>query len=87
MTITHALTALADGIEARQDDPQVLARLAQARAACRPTAGDAQLVTVLEAWQQVWPRLGAQREFRLAVAREARLWAKRAAAASAPAEP
>jgi hypothetical protein len=31
----------------------------------------------LTTWQEVWPRLGTQREFRLAVAREARLWAKR----------
>ena len=35
------------------------------------------VATALTTWQDVWPRLSAQREFRLAVAREARLWAKR----------
>ena len=31
----------------------------------------------LTTWQQVWPRLGAQQDFRLAVAREAQLWFRR----------
>lgn len=35
--------------------------------------------TALDTWQRVWPRLGRDREFRLAIAREARLWAKRIA--------
>ena len=30
----------------------------------------------LETWQRVWPRMGSQREFRAAVIRESRLWAK-----------
>ena len=83
MDAAQALTAIADGIEGRQNDAQVMALLAQARTACQlptasqPPAGEARLSTVLEAWQQVWPRLSAQRDFRLAVAREARLWAKR----------
>jgi hypothetical protein len=37
----------------------------------------ANLVIALEAWRTVWPRMGTQREFRAAVAREAALWAKR----------
>ena len=36
-----------------------------------------QLKTALSTWQQVWPRLGAQGEFRQAVAREAGLWSRR----------
>ena len=35
------------------------------------------VTTALQTWRQVWPRLGQQREFRLAVAREAALWSKR----------
>ena len=34
------------------------------------------LSTVLQTWQDVWPRLGGQREFRAAVAREARRWSQ-----------
>ena len=35
------------------------------------------LTTALGTWRQVWPRLGSQQEFRLAVAREADLWSRR----------
>ena len=35
------------------------------------------LATVVGTWQHVWSRLGAQPDFRLAVAREARWWAQR----------
>lgn len=31
----------------------------------------------LKTWQEVWPRLGGQSEFRQAVAREATLWSRR----------
>ena len=31
----------------------------------------------LETWQRVWPRLGTDHDFSLAVAREARLWSGR----------
>ncbi|GEM_PF-2396920 len=34
------------------------------------------LKMAVETWQSVWGRLGAQQEFRLAVAREAQLWAR-----------
>ncbi len=34
----------------------------------------ANLRTALDTWCQVWPRLGAQQEFRHAVAREAERW-------------
>lgn len=33
--------------------------------------------TALQTWREVWPRLGTTRDFPVAVAREARLWAKR----------
>jgi len=36
-----------------------------------------QLKTALETWRTVWPRMEQREEFRLAVAREAALWAKR----------
>ena len=89
------LNALADGIESRQPDATILRALGQAHACCRDgqaavRAGAAtqylrQAATAADAWQQVWSRLGADREFRLAVAREARLWAKRLAEQAAPA--
>lgn len=60
----------------------------EARQACAAGAGDAwldaesrqtlaNLVTAVEAWQAVWPRLGAQGEFRAAVIREAGQWAQK----------
>ncbi len=36
-----------------------------------------QVQQTLGTWKDVWPRLGPQAEFRLAVAREARAWANR----------
>ena len=61
--------------------------LEQTRALCeRAVVGDdaaditsllPNLRTALETWQQVWPRLGKQKEFRQAVAREADLWSRR----------
>ena len=35
------------------------------------------LTQPLQTWRQVWSRLGAQPEFRLAVVREAELWSRR----------
>jgi len=87
--VPACLTALASGIEASQPDPTIMALLEHARASCHDavetTRADAlkqilaQVATATQTWQQVWPRLGGDREFRLAVAREARLWAKRLA--------
>jgi len=66
---------------------QVLASLLQeTEAFCSWAAADSagelkrllsNLTKPLQTWRQVWSRLGAQREFRLAVAREAAMWAKR----------
>lgn len=79
--------AISAAAEARQPQRQLVALLEQAMTLCRHTDGlngqEAQrrllahLTTVLQTWRDVWPRLGTQREFRLAVAREARLWAQR----------
>lgn len=38
----------------------------------------------LQTWREVWSRLGATREFRAAVSREARQWAKRFSEANPP---
>ena len=82
----QAFAAIADCVEADGSAEQVIARLRAAwsqcdRAASARSAGDAQhrlsnVQQALETWQRVWPRLGSQREFRAAVIREARLWAK-----------
>lgn len=75
--LAERMTAIADAIEGRDADDAVSQRIAQALAA----AGREQerLRTVLETWQQVWPRLGRQPEFRGAVVREARRWAEQLA--------
>lgn len=80
--VAARLIELSDAIEARRPDAAIIQALAQARARC---AGEPalkalrELPTVLEAWQRVWPRLGARQDFRLAVAREARVWAEQLA--------
>ena len=79
--VAALLLRLADAIEQDRQDAVILEALRQARAA-RSANGSAasetsrRVDTVLEAWQQVWPRMGGQRDFRMAVAREARRWAK-----------
>lgn len=80
-------TSIVSGIEARESDAALLQTLAQTAAACEEAAAAQRtpqtrqlltnLQTALQTWQQVWSRLGAQQEFRLAMAREARLWSKR----------
>ena len=81
------LAAIASGIEAQRPDDTLRDLLEQACSSCeRAAAGErsrelasllAQVQTAARTWGDVWPRLGRQREFRLAVAREARLWSKR----------
>ena len=88
------LAALASGIEARQPNPTIMGLIEQAQASCQAAAETtradvlkqilAQVETATQTWQQVWPRLGGDREFCLAVAREARLWAKRLAEHAKP---
>ena len=79
--------AIAVCIEGGEPSERLLTLLREAQAACEQAADAApqgelkdwlvNLRAATETWQQVWPRLGAQRDFRLAVAREARLWSKR----------
>ncbi|MBI3996635.1 MAG: hypothetical protein HY352_03145 [Candidatus Omnitrophica bacterium] len=78
---------LASLIEARKPADLIQRALADlttvcAQASAQKQAGAAQellrnVSTAVQTWEQVWPRLGQQPEFRLAVAREARMWAKR----------
>lgn len=73
---------IASSIEAAQSPAAMCALLEQTMAWCRQPAGRvgqaemllSNLATALQAWRQVWPRMGTDREFRLAVAREARRW-------------
>ena len=79
--VAALLLRLADAIEQDRQDAVILEALRQARAARSangPAASEAfrRVDTVLDTWQQVWPRMGGQRDFRMAVAREARRWAK-----------
>ncbi len=88
-SVVSRIAAIATCVEARQPDATVMEVFAQARASCEEAAAQevsadlklqlAHLRTVLETWQQVWPRLATQDEFRLALAREARLWSQRLA--------
>lgn len=80
------LTQLARIIRERRADGAIIATLSQTQSRCAPLGGPvrpeaqvllATLHEALEAWRRVWPRLGTQEEFRLAVAREADLWARR----------
>ena len=88
------LIALASGIEVHRPNAMILEALERACSSCHEAvetgrAGAltqilAQVETATTTWQQVWPRVGGDREFQLAVAREARLWAKRLAEHATP---
>ena len=78
---------IADAIEQHQSDRLVTETFETARTLCAETAAHTSdaaartlftnVQTALDTWQAVWPRLGAQKEFRHAVAREAALWARK----------
>jgi hypothetical protein len=78
---------IVDAIEQRQSDRLVTETFETTRALCAEAAAHASgaaartlfanVHTALETWHTVWPRLGAQKEFRQAVAREAALWARK----------
>jgi len=78
---------IAKAVEQRQPDLTVTEAIKAAQALCaeaalaerRPTTRIllTNVQTALETWQTVWPRLGAQKEFRQAVAREAHLWSRK----------
>ncbi|PIQ83755.1 MAG: hypothetical protein COV75_05785 [Candidatus Omnitrophica bacterium CG11_big_fil_rev_8_21_14_0_20_63_9] len=85
LRVAEAFTAIGGAID-RHDDGAVGTLLQQAQDTCQRAAEQAvgetkaylvNVGTALQTWQQVWPRLGEQPEFRQAVGREARLWAKR----------
>ncbi len=84
--IAANLAQLASLITARRPEAALLLNLREAQVLCEGAAsvqsGEPKtlllnLQTVLGTWQQVWPRLGGQYEFRLAVVREAELWSRR----------
>jgi hypothetical protein len=85
--IAAKFAAIATAVIQRRPDPELQDTLEQTQAFCGWAAAGApsgelkallpNLKTALETWRQVWPRLGAQREFRQAVAREADLWSRR----------
>ncbi len=76
---------LATCVMGREADAAVLAALTETRTRCDAASAErpgqralfVNLQTALSTWQQVWPRLGGQGEFRAAVAREAEQWAKK----------
>lgn len=73
-------------IEARASDAVLDDALRRTAELCEQTASEAMppehaallrnLRTAVGTWQQVWPRLGRQADFRQAVAREAQRWAR-----------
>lgn len=69
----------ADGLPPLIAQARVLCEQAAASAAAKAKPDLVNLQQALTTWETVWPRLGSQQEFRQAVAREARLWAKRLA--------
>ena len=89
----HALAQLAERfgaiatcVDGRRGDAAVSTAIEEAAACCQAATegrGDevrallTNLTTALQTWREVWPRMGKQSEFRLAVAREAGLWSKR----------
>lgn len=85
-TVSACFAAIAERIERGQDGESLfdLFKETQKRCAEKAASGSSekqesftQVQQALETWKTVWPKLGSQREFRLAVAREARLWARR----------
>ena len=82
-----AFSRLAQAVEGSRPQAELFERMEDARRACEAAAARAEssdmrdlLINVqsaLRTWREVWPRLGTEQPFRLAVAREARLWAKR----------
>ena len=84
--IGRTFSAIAACIEAGGSPSAVASALRTAWSACdriasalSETDAKRRLVNVqqaLQTWQRVWPRMGAQHDFRTAVIRESRLWAK-----------
>ena len=84
--IADGFARIAACVADRKPTATLTAALQETEALCRQAAATMRgekavvLTNVQQAiatWRQVWPRLGTQPDFRLAVAREAALWAKR----------
>ena len=86
--VTTGLSAITTCLEGDRPDTELAQLFVKAQRLCEAAATHAasredlarilaNVKTAVETWQKVWPRLGRDKEFRLAVAREARLWAKR----------
>lgn len=89
--LIDSFTKLACAIEEQKDESSIQQLLAEMTQAIQQVLGRTleaeqtpeirewlpKLCTVVETWQGVWPRLGQQLEFRMAVVREARSWSRR----------
>ena len=87
--VASSFAAVAEAIESDRPPQQVQDLLSQARRMCAwastpaaPANSQAKtllrnLTTAVETWDTVWSRMGARREFRQAVVREAGLWSKK----------
>ena len=84
--LSDGLLALAEGIESRQASETIPLLLEHVQTVSEQVGRDApasskdlsgHITTATKAWYDVWPRLSKDRDFRLAIAREARGWAKR----------
>ena len=83
-----SLVALAAASQERRPATAITELMTTAIASCDRAATEAggagvqqrilkDVKPALETWQRVWPRLGTDQDFCLAVAREARLWSGR----------
>lgn len=86
-SIAEQFVEVADLVE-KHATPQAIEKLlARLRTDCESAAAGAgskaaketlaHVQQALDTWKSVWPRLGAQKEFRAAVVREARAWSNR----------
>ncbi len=85
--LTTQLGGITAAIEDGKPDAMITTLLSELQQACevltiQPSSASVMqwvgnLKVVIQTWKEIWPRMGGQREFRLAVAREARLWSQR----------
>ena len=85
--VADGVAVIASRIEERGPQAALMEAFARAQALCEASAAResssetghmlASVKMAVQTWQQVWPRLGPQQEFRLAVAREASQWSRR----------
>jgi len=85
--VAESFAHLAAGLAGREPDADLLERFQRTESLCKRAVAEnapaelnsllPKLQAALQTWQEVWPRLGTQREFRQAVAREADLWSRR----------